>query len=298
MKINKNEFELLLMSINSCYAKDVVGHLPKLEDFPKEIFQKTEVDLNLLLNIITNYSDFYVKSVTLRIIAIHELRNVRELKAKVDLKRIWKFILESILIIPTSATISSIGSQGFLSIPLFKDDRKKESFDFIRLHIWDNSLNEFINSEKCENFSIHTHTFYAKSWVLCGKVINDRFTINIVEKPTNHSLFTVGYNKSLNEVNQHTSKANNTSTFVNLNQVSHEIYSQGGTYTIDAGDFHKSGSKGRNGLSATLFSFTAKEGLVEQSYVVGPSKLTTSEINRKMLIDPIQLLKKIDKKFK
>ncbi|MBK6993366.1 MAG: hypothetical protein IPH31_00005 [Lewinellaceae bacterium] len=93
-----------------------------------------------------------------------------------------------------------------------------------------------------------------------------------MDKPTNYSLFSVGYNKSLNEVNQHTSSANNSQIFVDVNQISHETYMQGGAYVVKAGDFHSSDSDDENGLSATLFSSTAKNGLVGQSYVVGPSQ--------------------------
>lgn len=298
MTIKRNEFEQLIASINCCYAKEVFANLPNINDFPPTIFDGLNIELDKLHSLIDSISNVYLKSVVLRLIAISELRRARDNGLKFEISRVWNLLSESILILPVNATISSIGSQGFLSIPLFKDDKVKESFDFIRLHIWDNSLLNYINSKACENFSIHTHSFYAESWVLCGKVVNDRFKVNIKTFPTKNSLFTVGYNKSLNEINQHTSSANNTNTFVEINQISHETYMQGGNYFIKAGDYHRSGSEGENGLSATLFSFTAANGLVDQSYVTGPSEIKSSQINRKMHIDPTELLKSINIKMK
>lgn len=298
MKINNIEFKSLLDSINCCYGESVSELLPKTEDFPIEINIEDAVDLNLLHDLIEDISDCYLKSVAMRIVAISELRTARDSNIEVNLKKVWKLIADSILTIPVDATISSIGSQGFLSIPLFKDDKIKENFDFIRLHIWDDSLSRYIEQNKSQNFSIHTHSFYAKSWILCGKVVNDRFKVEEVNSPTDLSLFTVGYNKSLNKVNQHFSVAENKSKYVILRQTSHEEYMSGGSYSINAGDFHRSGSNGQNGFSATLFSFTAKDGRVEQSYVVGPATSVSSEINRKMQIDPIDLIKRINNESK
>jgi hypothetical protein len=297
MTIDRKEFAHLIDNIKCCYAKEVHNKLPQINDFPIKIFEGENVSFEKLLNSVNSISNVFLKSIILRAISISELRKARDFGLNANIKRIWKFLSESIEILPTNATISSIGSQGFLSIPIFKDDKVKEKFDFIRIHIWDNSLEKLINHKSCENFSIHTHSFFAESWVVCGKVINERFKVDVKDIPTKNSLFTVGYNKSLNEVNQHTSSANNTNTYVDITQISHEVYMQGGNYVIKAGDFHKSGSLGENGLSATIFSFTAVNGLVDQSFVTGPSEIASSEINRKMHIDPTELLKRINDKM-
>jgi hypothetical protein len=298
MKINNSEFKKHLDAINCCYGESVSNLLPKVEDFPKEIYFDDAFDLDALHDLIKDISDCYLKSVAMRIVAISELRIARDSNIEVNLKKVWELIADSILTIPPDATISSIGSQGFLSIPLFKDDKIIENFDFIRLHIWDESLSQYIDQDKSQNFSIHNHSFYAKSWILCGKVVNDRFKVKEVSLPTDLSLFKVVYNKSLNKVNQHYSVAENKNKYVSLQQISHEEYMSGGYYSINAGDFHRSGSNGHNGFSATLFSFTAKDGRVEQSFVVGPTKSVSSKINRKMLINPIDLIKKINIELK
>jgi hypothetical protein len=293
--MKKIEFSVFLESLNKCYSKGCYSKLPKLSDFSDEVFNKDGIlDLSSLLKFSDAQSNNYIKSVSKRFVAVMGIIHSRETKKDLDIKNTWNLISDSISIIPNEDTISSIGSQGFLSIPLYKNDNVLDEFDFIRLHIWDISLLEFIDIDTCENFSIHTHKFSTNSWIVFGKVINDRYKISISDLPTEQSLFTIGYNKSLNEVNQHSSCANNTGINVHLKQVSQELHLQGNRYYIEAGDYHRSGTLEESGLSATFFSFTAKDGIVNESYVVGPSNIETSLINRKLIIDPSILLKKLD----
>lgn len=297
MKSKQTPFEVLLESTCCCYSKDIINNLPKIDDFPSYI---TNLDNKVIcdhLKLIDNNSNVFFKSVTLRLIAICELRNARDLGIKVDVKKLWNLIAESILILPINAIISSIGSQGFLSIPLFKYEVDKGEIDFIRLHIWDNSLSKYFQFETYENFSIHSHSFYAESWIVYGSIINERFKVEISDVPSGFSLFKIEYNKTLNELNRHTSSANNTNRFVTISKTSHEKYEVDGNYVVKEGDFHKSSSEGDSGLSATLFSFCAHKGKVDHSYVIGPSHLMTSEINRKIQIDPTDLINRINEKL-
>jgi hypothetical protein len=295
MNKTDNNFEQFLSSINKCYSKDCQKELPKLEDFPLGLFNSEQViNQEKLFDFIEETNNPYLKSVSFRVLAIIKIQDARETSKELDIKNVWGLVSNSIQIIPKECTISSIGSQGFLSIPLFKYEEEKINFDFIRLHIWDKSLDQYIDNEKCDKFSIHTHSFFAESWPICGKIINDRFSANISKSKTENSLFTIEYNKSLNEVNQHTSSAVNTGMDVDLKQISHEVHMKGSHYKVDAGKYHKSGSIGDNGISATFFSFTAKNGLVDKSFVVGESEIKISEINRKMYIDPTPFLQKIN----
>jgi hypothetical protein len=296
MNIDKNNFETFLESINCCYAKDIAYKLPLAKDFQNDFFTNDNIDISKLETVVHKYQDVYKKSVALRLLAILKFIERRDSNIEINIKEIWYLISKSILTIPKEAVISSIGSQGFLSIPLFKFDKDKNKFEFIRLHIWDKSLDKFINKNTCSNFSLHTHSFFAESWIICGEIINNRYRIIQTDKKTDNSLFTIGYNKSLNEINQHTSIASNTNKFVEIKQISSEKYFSDSNYSINAGNYHKSISEGDNQLSATLFSFIGKKGFVEQSYVVGPSNIQTSEINRKMYIDPTELINNIIKK--
>ena len=56
MKITNIEYSSLLESINCCYAESVFESLPKIEEFPKDIFIENEIDLHLLSNLrVNNY---------------------------------------------------------------------------------------------------------------------------------------------------------------------------------------------------------------------------------------------------
>jgi hypothetical protein len=170
------------------------------------------------------------------------------------------------------------------------------NFEFIRLHIWDKSLNKYIDEKASNNFSIHTHSFHAHSWIITGRIINDRYIVTESKNATPYIRFTINYNKTLSKINQHTSTASNDNVFVTANQISHEVYMSGGSYQIKAENYHNSGTEDQDGLSATFFSFTAKNGMVDTSYVVGPAEQKESVINRRMHIDPKYLLEKIEKK--
>src|SRR5690606_24185706 len=134
------------------------------------------------------------------------------------------------------------------------------------------------------------------SWVITGKVINDRYDYLINSKSSNHSFFEVVYNNSLNEVNQHTSKAVNRNVKVEVIKTSAEVHFNNEVYEIEPSKLHKSGHRNSPDCSATFFSFTGKDGLGE-SFVIGPKEIQESEINRKTIIDPINLIEKIDKQL-
>ncbi|WP_375324052.1 hypothetical protein [Flagellimonas sp. GZD32] len=292
--INESEFKTFYEPLLKCYGEEFKSVIKSEIDICKLIFTDSKiVPIDQLKSIINKQADIYVKSMVYRLIGIREIIYCRDNKLNLDVKSVWELISKSIQIIPIKYTISSIGSQGFLSIPLYKFDESLENFDFIRLHIWDDSLNQYMDLEKCENFSIHTHTFFAESWVITGRIINNRFDYNINSENSNHSFFKVVYNKSLNEVNQHTSKAVNEKIDIELYQTSEEVHFGNGGYKIEAGKLHKSGHTNSPFPSATFFSFTGKNGL-DKSIVIGPKHITESEINRKMIIDPTELLNKIN----
>ncbi|MDN3594320.1 hypothetical protein [Zunongwangia endophytica] len=292
--ISEKEFKTFYEPLLKGYGGEFKTVIKSKNDICELIYLDSKiVSIDKLISLIKKETDIYVKSIVCRLIGVREIIYCRENKKKLDIKFVWELISKSIKIIPINYTISSIGSQGFLSIPLYKFDESLENFDFIRLHIWDDSLNQYIDTEKCENFSIHTHTFFAESWVITGRIINNRFDYNINSKNSKHSFFKVVYNDSLNEVNRHTSKAVNEKIDIELYQTSEEIHFKNGNYKIDAGKLHKSGHTNSPLPSATFFSFTGKNGL-DKSIVIGPKHISESEINRKMIIDPTELLNKIN----
>lgn len=279
------------------YSIDYLRKISAVEDINSLLFvDENKKAVRELINIADDLSDNYISSFIYRLVGVNEIIFCRETDNILDVIEVWKLISKSIRVIPSELTISSIGSQGFLSIPLFKKEASLESFDFIRLHIWDDSLDEYMDFQKCLDFSIHSHTFFAKSWIITGKVKNDRYHYDTNSKKSTHSFFEVQYNKSLNEVNQHSSKAVNKNIYAKLVKTSEEVYFNGGYYEIKPSRLHQSGHLNSPNASATFFSFTGKDGLGE-SFVIGPKDIEESEINRKMNIKPIYLLDKIDKQL-
>ena len=295
MILTLNDFTKVMNSVTCCYAKDTIPLLPLLSDFPEAVFEKDSVNLRKLEDSVGDTEDIYYQSLVWRVIGLYSLIKSRDCKDKPSINNIWPYISKSLSVLPAGATVSSIGSQGFLSIPLYKYDLEKSDFDFIRLHIWDRSLEKHFNQTLVDTFSIHTHSFYAESWVLCGTIENDRFKVEHSSQETSYALFTVQYNKTLNEINQHTSVAVNTGIFANVIHTSHELHMKDANYTVAAGDYHKSNAQTDKNITATLFSFTAANGLVDQSFVVGPGGIKESVINRKMHIDPTYFIQSINK---
>ena len=276
------------------YATEYLSKIESLESIKNLLFNGLSTkSTKELIDFADETIDNYVSSFIYRLVGVKEIIFCRENKKHLNTNEVWKLISKSIRIIPSELTISSIGSQGFLSIPLYKKDLSLETFDFIRLHIWDDSLDKFMDLQKCQDFSIHSHTFFAKSWIITGKVKNDRYEYETDAEYTTHSFFEVQYNKSLNEVNQHSSIAVNKNINARLFKTSEEVHFAKGYYEIEPSKLHQSGHLNSPNSSATFFSFTGKDGLGE-SFVIGPKEIVESEINRKMNISPIYLLDKID----
>lgn len=296
MTENSFNFKKLLESVNSCYGESIAKLLPKDSDFPETIFDSKGLNENQTRLFLKSSKNVYIKSVCYRLMAICQIENSRESKVELNIPEVWNLVYLSICDMPEGSVISSIGSQGFLSIPLYRYQNDLNEFEFIRLHIWDDSLNQHISSDKRKDFSIHSHKFHAQSWILVGSILNERYNVEEVSTKKEYSLFEIKYNKTLNKVNKHTSNAVNTEKNIELKFLSKEQYFPSSTYQIPAGAYHKSDTISEDGLSASIFSFTAKDGIVENSFVVGPSSIENSKINRKTEIDPTYLLKKLDAK--
>lgn len=295
--INRQEFIEFYNPLIKGYSESFKNKIDSVDIITDIIFkEKTSINIDNIIKLIKIEQNYYLKSFLNRFIAVREIIYCRENKEQLNVSEVWCFVANSIKQIPSEFTISSIGSQGFLSIPLYKSDLSKETFDFLRLHIWDDSLNKYMDLKKCDDFSIHSHTFFAKSWIITGKVINDRYNLLINSENSNHSFFEVVYNNSLNEVNQHTSKAVNKNINIEVTKTSFEVHFANGYYEIEPSKLHKSGHINSPDCSATFFSFTGKDGLGE-SFVIGPKQIQVSEINRKTIIDPTKLIEKIDKQI-
>jgi len=298
MTKNKFDFDKLLESVCSCYGESVAQSLPSLSDFPETVHNSNGLNENQIRIFLKSSKDIYLKSVCYRLMAVFRIQESRESKIELDIAEVWNLVYLSICDLPKGSVISSIGSQGFLSIPLYRYRTDINEFEFLRLHIWDDSLNQYISGETRTDFSIHSHRFHAQSWIITGSILNERYHVEEVSAKKEHALFDIKYNETINKVNKHTSNAVNTEKHVELKFISKEQYFPSSTYQIQGGSYHKAGTISEDGLTATFFSFTAKDGIVDSSYVIGPSTVQNSEINRKTEIDPTYLLKRLDTKIK
>lgn len=296
--IRLEEFTQLHKDVLKSYEvgfEDVCSKLDRLQNLFFEN-EKNEIEVKSLYEYTLENDNKFDNSLIRRLIGVREIIFSRQSNEILDIKFVWNLIKDSINLIPSQYIISSIGSQGFLSIPLYKSDEELNNFDFIRLHIWDDSLDELMDLEKNENFSIHSHTFFARSWIITGKIINNRYDYTFDHVNSTHSLFKVHYNDSLNKMNKHTSIAKNENINVELKILSEELHFPQGYYEISSGKLHQSGHKDSPNASATFFSFTGKEGLSE-SIAIGPRHIQFSEVNRKIIIDPTMLIEKIHKQL-
>lgn len=285
------EFKELLFTFSRCYSNTIQEQLPSPEDFPAEIVSSdNKLDIEVLSKFCEESNNLFAKSIAKRMLAIHLLsitdRNIK-------LSKIWHLLKDSILQLPKGTVTSSIGSQGFLSIPIMKYDENLNDFQYVRIHIWHDSLKEYFDVKKCETFSIHSHAFDAFSEILVGGIRNEMF--NVSESiQGDFARFEIRYNNTLREVNKHTSKAVNLGEMVSVDLESRNDYKPGNAYSIGAGEFHRAFSLNDKDITATIFSFFSREKPIVKSFVLGPRSINESEINREMYIEPKPYLEMID----
>lgn len=293
--VMKYDFEEYLNSIKKCYAVEIQEQLPKLSDFSDAIVENFENEqFEEILKFGKDHSNSFVTSICNRIVGVSRIQKSRRNETVLDIKSTFSLIANSIINIESTSTISSVGSQGFLSIPLFKYDKIIENFEFIRFHIWAPELEEYINPTARDHFSIHSHSFNAQSWIISGELTNQDYSISRNSDNPNAALFKIQYNKSLNEVNQHQSIAVNTQEKIEVEEIRKTIFRSNDTYKIAKGEFHSSKQTNIEEISATFFSFHLSNENLIQSEVTGPIDIKESEINRKMYIDPKDFIKCIN----
>jgi len=295
----KYSFKTYINSLNKCYSKDVQYSLPKPNDFSesfKEAFENK--DFEQILEFGQTQSNQYIKSICNRIAGVHLIQKARRNNSGLDVNKAFELIADSITEIPSISTISSVGSQGFLSIPIFKFEEHIENFEFIRFHIWSPKLDKYIDPKTRDVFSIHSHRFHARSWIITGELVNQDYNIDRESDNPNSALFEIKYNATLNEVNQHQSTANNTGKQIEVKETNNLIFSKSNTYEIKQGDFHKSTQKNEQGTTATFFSFYLNNEKLGESEVTGPMDIEESKINRKMYIEPNEFINDIKESIK
>jgi hypothetical protein len=296
--MDKKRFEYLTVGVISAYPTFIKSKGINISNIAKTIFSSDKTVSNKKILEVAKYeTNPLFKSTLLRIVISDIILNIYKEQdlGIVDIDYVWNLIYESFKVLPEESLIASIGSQGFLSIPIYHSERGKDDFDFLRLHIWDKSLEKWIDTNKRDNFSIHSHQFHAQSWILNGGITNYSYSVQETPSVTDFNYFKIQWNNSENSVNRKTSKAINTGNYADVSLIKKDIFLPGDTYTVNAGEFHKSGASGQEVLTSTLFLFSSNKGRVYTSNVVGPSRMEESEINRKVKINALPLLNGLHK---
>ncbi|PSL24078.1 hypothetical protein [Chitinophaga ginsengisoli] len=296
-EVHIEEFIEIIKGIVPTFSDSFKENIPKKEVLSDLIFDSKESitinEIQLKASHLSPYFQIIIDRICAVSLLLADFNQHQNTKTYIkSLKEIWPFIYRSIMNLQGSEILATIGSQGFLSIPLYHNDKKEESFEFLRLHIWHESLKKFIDNEKAEMFSIHSHQFYAQSRVLCGEIYNQRFDVTEQSFESEFSFFEIHWN-NLDNVNQKTSIAQNTGKFVSIKEHDIESYEHGDSYEIKAGEYHRSTVDSKQ-LTATLFLFSTVKGRVGQSNVVGPTIIKESTVNRKITINAQILLESLN----
>jgi hypothetical protein len=193
---------------------------------------------------------------------------------------------------------ASLGSQGFLSIPIYRNHNRNE-VKIIRLHIWSTSFSGLVDHMHSEHFSIHSHLFHAESHIICGTVYNNRYVTSEIKNDCNKSIYEICWNEVLNDRSDNSLKSElaNTKRSVCLSTGPKEKFDKGSNYVIKAGDFHKSGFDENQDIAATILVFDSKKGRTESSQVIGPYEMGKAPELKYPEVEISGLLNKIDKKI-
>jgi hypothetical protein len=219
---------------------------------------------------------------------------------QIDVKGVWAILYPTLHIGSGIPIHASLGSQGFLSIPIYSRGRDQNIVELLRLHFWDKSLQNYPTYRKVNLFSIHSHQFHATSWILKGSITNTTFHVEpteVEDEKYGYCFFNIQWDETKEyKSNLKKSFAVNSGRFVRVSRLSSTTYVEGQSYQIPCGDFHDSlvELEGENSITSTLFLFDAIMGKSQRSDVVGPANIKRNEVVRENNVDSMLLLEKLN----
>lgn len=187
---------------------------------------------------------------------------------KINTLFVWRLIFEVLKFFRQDFQTAGIGSQGFLSIELYRFE-KNEDRKILRLHLWSDNFDKEFEQNDYRKYKIHSHLFNAQSHVLSGSIKNNRYKILDSNNETENSLYKINWVTTENN-GQTIRKSHLIKEIENIEikKINSEVISISQEYSININEFHSSESTSQ--ISATLFLFDSDEGLNENSKVVGP----------------------------
>lgn len=257
------------------------------------------------LNKLQQYDFDFKIAIALRAVVAGLVLNISRTNntQETDLREVWKILYPTLNNSSGLPIHASLGSQGFLSIPLYSKGIDKNISELLRLHFWDKSLHDYPTYRKVNLFSIHSHQFHATSWILKGHIINSVFEVKPTELKDEQNGFCF-FNIEWDETKQYRSNlkksfAVNSGKFISVTKKSSEKFIEGQSYEIACGDFHDSlvDLDVTNDMTSTFFLFDGTKGRISRSEVLGPASIKRNEVIRDNNVDSNYLIEKLNSLF-
>ena len=267
-KISHSEFLKIGVDLLEFVIKKEVKDKINLEKIVDKIFE-SKVDIIKISSLNTLFGEFsdiewaLVERISLVQYVLQQNKKSESLES---IKTVWSMIYSSIQKLEENQVVTSVGSQGFASIVLYKRQDEND-IKILRLHIWDISLYQYLKLDDLNVFAIHSHKFHAQSWIFTGEILNTRF-FNDANIMSTQNYFEIEWKEENKQWSSFLSNTMRPATLI-ANRV--EQYYNGDSYSIDSGEFHKSGVNLARGIASTLFLFNSDINAVDSSYVLGPN---------------------------
>lgn len=259
-------------------AKDLIKYIIEKEFHPRIDFENLILRIyrdNHLLeydDILTKYSihesPTAINFIELVILSDYALKSFKSRK-RINTQFAWRLIFSTLTFFKKDNPVAGIGSQGFLSIELYRfesDNNRK----ILRLHIWDDSFGNNFGENVFQKYKVHSHLYNAQSHVLAGNILNNTYEVSVSDKNSEESLYRIDWKAFTDEkgLSKRKSELSIDKNDVQLKKLSSETISIGQDYSVSINEYHNSQSI--TPTSATLFLFNSDEGLNDFSKVVGP----------------------------
>ncbi|MBK6993370.1 MAG: hypothetical protein IPH31_00025 [Lewinellaceae bacterium] len=147
------------------------------------------------------------------------------------------------------------------------------------------------------DFGVHSHQSYARSWILSGNIFNTVYKIEPDKTNNNYSIFEPYWDNSKKYDLKHSiSTIKNTQQNVSACKKYSILLTQNDSYEIPSGEYHKSELYLKNDcLPISLFCFDSSIGWFKDAGIIGPSSVDFSTFDKKRgQIDSSKLIEKLE----
>ncbi len=282
--INKEQYFKYFDGVVNCFAPNITSKFMKNKhSIYKKYFNDCVIDYKQL-DLIENVEHKSLLQRMFLSVIYYEICN-REISNEMA-KEIWNILYYSTISLPKGYILGEIGSQQFVSIPIYKQNLKMQEFEYLKLHIWNNNLSKYTKFRDNSKFKIHSHSFQGYSYILLGQINNTFFDVLDCNEKSEHSLFKLMYENVGDVISKKYSYAVNLGKNVKLSIKEKRQLKTGENYQIEVGQFHSALNDSRF-TAATIFSFSAKNGFSREANLIGLSSIEKTELNSKIEVENV-----------